>query len=314
MSLRTKKSRARANILAGMAKIYLGRIGAALPDLNTTTSDTLSFTTMGTNEVQTVTLAGPTAGTFTLTLYDLYGIAYTSAAIAYDADAATLQAAIDVALASLTGFTAADISVAGSAGGPYTLTYDGSSVSARPQNLLTIDGTGLTGGTPVTTRTTTGVSDWILAGFTENGIQLDITKEVETKRADQRKFPIRKFLSSLEGKYVFELADRDPAAFHLAAGAATISTQLQASGVSAIMIDRIGDEELEEFQVVLEGKSPQNKPMLYHSPICVSEGNLSDKWMRGKATNLSVEVGVLADDDDDGNAINRYSMAAPALA
>lgn len=78
----------------------------------------------------TVTLGSPSAGNFTLTLGGL-----TTGNIAYNATAATVKTAL-VALDD--GYTTDNVTVTGSAGGPYTVTVPGT---------LTGSGTGLTGGT-----------------------------------------------------------------------------------------------------------------------------------------------------------------------
>jgi hypothetical protein len=74
-----------------------------------------------TNEVQTVTITGsPTGGTFTLTY-----AGQTTAPIAYNASAATVQAAL-AALSNIGDTdTTADVAVSGSAGGPYAVTFKG---------------------------------------------------------------------------------------------------------------------------------------------------------------------------------------------
>jgi hypothetical protein len=92
----------------------------------------------GTSEVQSVTITGtPTGGTFTLSFDGT-----TTAPIAYNAPAATVQAAL-LALPSL---RAGDVVVTGSAGGPYTLTFGGD-FSAEDVTALTASAGGLTGGT-----------------------------------------------------------------------------------------------------------------------------------------------------------------------
>lgn len=77
----------------------------------------------------TVTLGSPSSGNFTLTLNGK-----TTANIAYNAAASAVKSAI-VALDD--NVSASDVTVTGSNGGPYTVTVPG---------LLSIDGTGLTGG------------------------------------------------------------------------------------------------------------------------------------------------------------------------
>lgn len=109
----------------------------------------------GTSEVQTVTITGaPTGGTFTLTY-----AGETTAAVAFDAAAATLQGALN-ALPNLDG-----VGVTGVAGGPWTVTF--------PDELgnvaqMTADDSGLTGGTDpavVVATTTPGVAPAPAAGL-----------------------------------------------------------------------------------------------------------------------------------------------------
>lgn len=90
------------------------------------------------DEVQTVTITGsPTGGTFTLT----FG-AQTTSAIAYNASAATLQAAL-VALSSINSGNA---TVTGAAGGPWTVEFT-TSLGFASQALITLGTNSLTGGT-----------------------------------------------------------------------------------------------------------------------------------------------------------------------
>ncbi|MEU1078154.1 MULTISPECIES: hypothetical protein [unclassified Streptomyces] len=90
-----------------------------------------------TNEVQTATITGaPTGGTFTLTFSG-----QTTAAIAYNATAAAVQAALE----ALSNVTPGDIVVTGNAGGPYTLTFGGQYLG---DNVASVTATAsLTGGT-----------------------------------------------------------------------------------------------------------------------------------------------------------------------
>lgn len=89
------------------------------------------------NEQQTVTLTGvPTGGTFTLT-FD----GQTTSAIAYNASSAT----VDAALEALSNIGAGDITVTGSAGGPWTVEF-GNAMAATNQPQMTANGASLTGG------------------------------------------------------------------------------------------------------------------------------------------------------------------------
>lgn len=92
-----------------------------------------------TSAVQTVTIGGvPTGGTFTLSLDN-----QTTSAIAFNATAATVQ----TALQALLNIGTNNVTVSGSAGGPYTITFADRLAGVNP-SLLTGNITLLTGGTP----------------------------------------------------------------------------------------------------------------------------------------------------------------------
>lgn len=100
-----------------------------------------------TNEVQTVTITGtPTGGTFTLSFRGA-----TTAGLAYNAAAATVQ----TALQGLSTIGSSNATVAGSAGGPYTVTF-AAALAATAVDEIVASGSGLTGGTAsaVTVATT----------------------------------------------------------------------------------------------------------------------------------------------------------------
>lgn len=103
--------------------------------------------TVDTNEVQTVTITGsPTGGTFTLTFSGS-----TTAAINYNAAASTVQ----TALRAIDSIDGANVSVSGSAGGPYTVTFIGELAATNVAQMTATSS--LTGGTSpgVTIATTT---------------------------------------------------------------------------------------------------------------------------------------------------------------
>jgi hypothetical protein len=89
-------------------------------------------------------------GTFTLT----FG-GYTTAGIAYNATAAVVQTALE----ALTSFGTGNVTVTGSNGGPYTVTFVGS-LGLAAQSTMTASAAGLTGGTPsiAVASTTSGVA------------------------------------------------------------------------------------------------------------------------------------------------------------
>lgn len=112
--------------------------------LYSNTEVTLAYN--GVNEVQTVTISA-TGGTFTLT----FG-GYTTSAIAYNATASAVQ----TALQALTSIGSGNVTVSGSAGGPYTVTFVGD-LGLTNVAQMTGSGASLTGGAgTVTIATTTG--------------------------------------------------------------------------------------------------------------------------------------------------------------
>lgn len=112
------------------------------------------------NEVQgqAIHTGTPTAGTFTLTITLRSGQQFTTAGIAYNANAATIEGAIDTAAtsASVPGWTNGDIAVTG---GPLTTTptvytFSGTSVAGQNHGLTVATGP-LTGGDVGAVTTTT---------------------------------------------------------------------------------------------------------------------------------------------------------------
>lgn len=91
------------------------------------------------NEVQTVTVQA-TGGTFTLSFTDPAGNVFTTGNIAENASAGT----VETALLALACFVTGDVTVAGSAGGPYTVTFGGRYAGLNVP-MLVGDGTLLTG-------------------------------------------------------------------------------------------------------------------------------------------------------------------------
>jgi len=111
-----------------------------------TTTPGVAATTDEVQEIATYTI-DPIGGTFTLTLNLDGEAAFTTAAIAYNASAATVETAIDVAAtaAGVAGWSNGDISVSGGdlTTAALVLTFDGTSVLQTDQGQTTIDGTAL---------------------------------------------------------------------------------------------------------------------------------------------------------------------------
>lgn len=106
-------------------------------------------TATGTNEIQTVTVDA-TGGTFKLSYENVQ-----TGTIAENASAATVETALE----GLSSIGAGNVDVTGSAGGPYTVTFQGE-LKYRNVPMLVGDATGLTGGasTVVIAQSTPGVA------------------------------------------------------------------------------------------------------------------------------------------------------------
>ena len=92
------------------------------------------------NERQKIELVGTySGGTFTIS-WDPGGGTETTAAIAYSAIAATVQAALE----GLATPTIGDFLVTGNAGGPWYVSFQGT-YAATDVNLMSVDGTNLSG-------------------------------------------------------------------------------------------------------------------------------------------------------------------------
>lgn len=103
------------------------------------------------NEVQTVAMAGGSAGTYTLTFTDHTGTSITTGDIAYnEADNAAVETIIETALGANT------VSVGGTVHTAMTLTFDLGQYAGRPQAMVTIDATSWTGTSSAISRTTIG--------------------------------------------------------------------------------------------------------------------------------------------------------------
>lgn len=100
------------------------------------------------NEVQTLTITA-TGGTYTISYTDpISGVVKTTASLAYNANAAAIAAALNAA--GVLGTSGVGVS------GTYVITFSGTLYSGKPQNLLTVDTSLLTGGTATIARTTSG--------------------------------------------------------------------------------------------------------------------------------------------------------------
>ncbi len=141
----------------------------------------------GTNEVQTATISGgPTGGSFTLTFNGA-----TTAAIAFNAAAADVQSALE----ALGTIGAGGVSVTGSAGGPYTVTFVGArGATNQPQMTAAHTFTGGTSPSIAVATTTEGAAGVTGIGYLDinpRGVSLTpdaqemITQGVSSKDKDR---------------------------------------------------------------------------------------------------------------------------------
>ncbi len=137
--------------LSGTGQVDIGNSALSVPAVSVTTEGAAAA-----DEVQVIAqyVRAPSGGTYTLRISDGTNPAATTTALAYNATAATVETAIDVAMtaASYPSWTNADISVAESASagisdGTLTLTFDGTSVTNTAFDTTIIDGASLTGAT-----------------------------------------------------------------------------------------------------------------------------------------------------------------------
>lgn len=120
----------------------------------------------GTNEVQTETVTA-TGGTRTITVINpITGVSRTTAAIAYNANAAAIQAALEL----LDNVDAGDIVVTGT--GPYVYTFSGTNFAGQNISPLVLGVGSLTGGSSTMAQTTGGVDNLTKVGRLIRGTYL----------------------------------------------------------------------------------------------------------------------------------------------
>jgi hypothetical protein len=146
--------------LAVAVKVNLG------PSQTLVAGTVLGQITGSANDVQTITdVPTITAGTFTISGVNPHtGEAFTTAALAYNAATATVQAELEKV------FGTGNIAVTGGPlpGTDVVLTFQ-SKLAAMPITLMTISSTGLTGGTLSIAKTTTGRSKGTFVAYNETG-------------------------------------------------------------------------------------------------------------------------------------------------
>ncbi|MGZ5386436.1 MAG: prolyl oligopeptidase family serine peptidase [Solirubrobacterales bacterium] len=131
----------------------------------------------GTNEVQAVSVTA-TGGTYTLT-FD----GQTTAAIAFDATAPQLDAALE----ALSNIGAGDVTVSSPSAGNYNVTF-ANALARTNVAEITADSTGLTGGTASVSTTTPGETPTTTATF--DGVPIDVNVAFPAEAAGDGPFPL----------------------------------------------------------------------------------------------------------------------------
>lgn len=179
------------SFIRGAARLLIAPITKAFPS---EISDVIALApSTGNNDVQTITASGTiTAGTFTVTI-DTGSGPVTSAAIAFNANAAAIQSAIQ-AMSNVGSGNATVTGAPISTPTPAVVTFAGALANTLIP-LMTVNSGGLTGGTYSAAHTTPGVqtlglydakTGWSDLGATKTGIQITINNAEETFDIDQQ--------------------------------------------------------------------------------------------------------------------------------
>lgn len=130
-----------------------------VPNTSIPKGTVLGAVTAAVNDVQTLTI-GATGGTYTISYTDpISGVVKTTAALNYNDNAATQQAAMNAA-----GVLGAS-GVAVTSTGPWVYTFSGAAYAGKAQPLLTVNTSLLTGGTASFAHTTGGAAAGVLKAY-----------------------------------------------------------------------------------------------------------------------------------------------------
>jgi len=165
------------------ARLDAGRFGASLTIAKGTvlgkkTSDSKLYAYVQPNRVQTLAIGGTlSAGGFRLLFIDKDGVEQVTPLIAYNANTAAIQAAIDAVIPQV---AAASVVVAGgTAITATTLTFSGTGYAGKPQELVRLLPDGLTGMTTGSiTDSTTLIGTEVPVGICQCTIKTDASGNV----------------------------------------------------------------------------------------------------------------------------------------
>lgn len=302
-----------ANRMSGGPHVYVGAYGQALPTL------TGSSLTWSNNEVQTITPASTwTSGDYTLEVTYPDGTSETTAAIALDADAAAIKAA----LAALTNLDAADLTVTGgplNATGPVVpvvVTFGGTYANTD-MPMIAIDVTGIVGGGTATVAETTKGRLWTETPDVVKSFDIKPVHKTEEHRPAYSEHPTGSVSVDVGvAEIAFEIAETDLDAFNLALPAALKSTTAAAAGT-------VGYETLEQADAAdIDGNyvticTTKRGPVaggwgiLEHFYRCKRKMDQAVKEDTGSRM-IKVVFEVFADTSNSNHCSKKYQYIAPA--
>lgn len=296
-------------VLAGIGAA--GSSGAELawfaPTGTTAPTDTATGLTAIADEVQTVTISGtPTGGTFTLTY-----AGQTTTAIAYNANAAAVQAA----LVALSNIGANDVRVTGGPGPgtAFVVTFHGA-LGNTDVALMTASAASLTGGTsPAVTpvQTTPGVTGWFSGGLvTEDGLSKDLSNSSNDIKAYGLSSPVRKIVTSEEVSFKVVFLETNTTSL-------SIYNRLPLIGSTAIMPDTGGAFSITEgtfrsqrYAAAFEVTDGVNRQRIYAPSVEVTE---KESYKVGAGEAIVYGVTMTAYPNSAGVSVETF-YAIPALA
>lgn len=234
----------RKNVIRGQAQVWY----MAYDPVATLPSNELALGgdwRLGTNEIQVVTEGGSGLTSFTLTY-----AGQTTGSIAAAATAATVQ----TALVALSNIAPGDVVVTGSAGGPYTVTFQGL-LAGTNVAAMTATPTGGTGTVVVTTSSEGALNAqalWTPIGATEGGVTMRFTRETNDISVEEQPNPLDVATNTLDPRVECTLAEDTLETMKLAYGGGTITEYAATTNASGYRDYKISNE-LEHLVLGMEG-------------------------------------------------------------
>jgi hypothetical protein len=259
------------NVVVGQAVLYVAPSFTSLPPANSVLFDSTNWT------AKTISFSGsPTAGTFTPTVVTAAGSASVPITYATTLTAATVQ----TALAGLSNVGTGNVTVTGTNGGPFTVSF-ASSLGGVSMTVASA----LTGGTTPTVSTSGGL--WIPAGATEGGWSFGGSTSTNDINIEEQSTPVGKYVTartcSISGALAEDTVQSHQWALNMVKSVAAATT-----GVPATTTLTLSDT-LSHYAVALETINAQGFARRYYIPDTVSVSNVTVAFRRA-AANRSLPV------------------------